>query len=252
MKRLSVIFFFLLMAFLFSCTSQKKLIYFQGTLPQLNADSAFQLRIYPGDILSVNIFTINQEAYPYLSTPADKPASDNRSAYEKGIIVNNQGEIRLPLIGAVNVNGLTISEATSKVETTFKAYIQDPIVTIKKLNFKVTILGEVARPGTYQIANERITLPEALGMAGDLNAFANRQALRIIRHENGLTKDYKVDLTNAADMTAELFYIHPDDIIYVQPLPRRGFANISPSVTVITSILTTAVVVATLIITSTR
>ena len=93
-----------------SCTPQKKLIYFQGQVPSLAESAAYQVRIYPGDILSINIFTINTEAYPYLSVPADKPMSDTRSAYEKGIIVNEAGEVKLPLVGAVSLNGKTITE----------------------------------------------------------------------------------------------------------------------------------------------
>jgi len=91
----------LLLSVLFSCTSQKKLVYFQGNIPQLKESDIYKLRIYPGDILSINIFTINAEAYPYLAVPADKPSSDNRSAYEKGYIVNENGEVKLPLIGSV-------------------------------------------------------------------------------------------------------------------------------------------------------
>ena len=145
-----------------SCTSQKKLVYFQGNLPQINSDSIYTLRIYPGDILSINIFTINSEAFPYLSMPNEKTASDSRSAYEKGYVVNDSGEVKLPLVGKINLKGLTISEATSLMEQRFHEYILDPIISIKKLNFKITVMGEVNRPGTYQILNERATLTEVL------------------------------------------------------------------------------------------
>lgn len=232
-----------------SCTSQKKLIYFQGAIPPLNSDSIYKLKIYPGDILSVNIFTINTEAYPYLSTPNDRTGTDTRSPYEKGTIVNDNGDVKLPLIGLVNLSGLTISEATAAIEARFKEYISDPLVTIKKLNFKVTVLGEVNRPGTYPILNEKVTLPEVLGMAGDLSQFADRKNLRIIREENGKRTDFPVDITQANSLSSSTYYIHPGDIIYIQPVGRRAFQNISPSLTLFTSILTSAIVVVTFIIT---
>jgi polysaccharide export outer membrane protein len=182
----------------------------------------------------------------------DKPVSDNRSPYEKGYVLNDKGEVKLPLIGAVNLAGLTIPAATSLIEEKFKAYISDPIITIKKLNFKVTILGEVNRPGTYQVMNEKATLLEALGLAGDLSTFGDRKSIRIIRTENNVTKDFMVDLTNASSLTTEVYFLHPDDVVYVSPVPRRAFQNISPAVTVFTSILTTAIVVVTFIITTNK
>jgi polysaccharide export outer membrane protein len=228
------------------------LIYFQGAIPVINADSIYKVRLFPGDILSINIFTINAEAYPYLSIPGDRMGADNRSSYEKGYIINGKGEVKLPLVGSVLLKGLTIPEATDTIENKFREFINDPIVTVKKLNFKVTILGEVSKPGTYPVMNEKATLPEVLGMAGDLSQFADRKMLRIIREENNQRKDFFVDLTDAKSLNTETYYIHPDDIIYVQPLPRRAFQNISPSVTLFTSILTTTVVVLTFILTTNK
>lgn len=246
------IFLIIAISVLAGCTSQKKLIYFQGAIPSLKESDAYKLRIYPGDIVSINVFTINTEAYPYLSVPADKPSSDNRSAYEKGYVVNERGEVKLPLVGSVTLTGKTISEATQLLEQKFKDFMEDPIVTLKKLNFKVTVLGEVNRPGTYPILNEHVTLPEVLGMAGDLSIYGDRQHVRIIREENQQTKDFYLDLSSAASLSAETYYLHPDDIVYVQPLKRRAFQNISPSVTIFTSIVTTAVIALTFIITQTK
>ena len=140
--------FFYLLVFFASCTSQKNVIYFQGATPQLQQDPNSKLRIYPGDILAINVFTINAEAYPYLSSGMDKSISDNRSSYEKGFVVNENGELKLPLIGAAHLTGLTIAEAISLLEEKFKVYIDDPIITLKKLNFKVT---KVLRPSGFLV-----------------------------------------------------------------------------------------------------
>ena len=251
MNRIRIIILFFIIAF-GACTSQKKLIYFQGEIPALNSDSLYKARIYSGDILSISIFTINKDAFPYLSVPNDQLGSDNRSDYEKGYMVNEKGEVKLPLIGIILLNGLTISEATLQIEQKFKEFIQDPIVTVKKLNFKITVLGEVNKPGTYEISNEKITLPEAIGMAGDLSQFSDKENLRIIRDENGKRIDFYVNLTDAKSLSASSYYLHPGDILYVSPLRRRAFQNITPSVTVFTSILTTAVVVLTFLYVTTQ
>ncbi len=235
-----------------ACTSQKKLIYFQGAIPSFNTDSIFKIKLGAGDILLINIFTINAEAYPYLSVPVQAEGNDSRSAYEKGYILNDKGEVRLPLVGSISLQGLTIQEAAGKIEERFREFIQDPIVTVKKLNFKVTVLGEVNKPGTYPILNERVTLPELLGMAGDLTQFGDRKNLRIIRDENGKRSDFFVDLTNAQSLSAANYYLHPDDIVYVSPVPRRAFQNINPSITLFASILTSTVVILTFIITTSK
>jgi polysaccharide export outer membrane protein len=236
-----------LFLFLSACTSTKKLIYFQGEIPPATVDSAYKVRIYPLDILQINIFTINTEAYPYFAVASDHGITDNRSPYEKGYVVDDSGMVRLPLIGSVTLNGLTLSEARNTIEKKYREYITDPIVTVKKLNFKVTVLGEVTKPGTYPILNEQATLPEVMGLAGDLTQLADREQVRIIRDEGGVRKDFFIDLTKASSLSAQSYYIHPNDIIYVQPIKRRAFQNINPSVTIFTSLITTTVIVLTYI-----
>lgn len=235
-----------------SCTSTKKQIYFQGQIPALAEAKPFRLTVKPGDILAITVFTINSEAFPYLTSSQEKPVSDTRSAYEKGYLVNEQGEVKLPLIGTVLLKDLTLQEANRLLENKFKTYIDDPIISVKKLNFKITVIGEVAKPGLYPILNEKITLPEILGMAGDLTAFGDRKQIRIIREENNQTKDFLVDITQAASLTPDIYYLHPDDVIYVPPMRRKAFQTLSPSVAILTSLITTTIVALTFIITQTK
>ena len=247
-QKIPVIILFILIA---SCTPQRKLVYFQGQIPSLKQGD-FELKIYPGDILSIYIFTLNSEAFPFLNQPGEKPISDSRSSYERGYVVNENGGLKLPLIGDVALKGLTIREATELLESKFKVYMEDPIVTIRKLNFKVTVLGEVNKPGTYYIMNEKATLPEVLGLAGDLTGFGNRTNVKIIREENNASRQITLDLTSSSSLSAETYFLHPDDIIYVEPNRKRAFQNASPAVTVFTSIITTAVLVFTFIITNNK
>jgi polysaccharide export outer membrane protein len=234
------------------CVPQKEVVYFQGNIPALAQADTFQLRIFKGDILSINVFTTHTDAYPYLAAPADRPASDTRSVYERGYVVRDSGIVTLPLVGNVNVDGLTLKEASQLIEDRFKEYINDPIITLKKLNFKVTVLGEVNKPGLYTIMNERATLPEVLGMAGDLTQLADRTNLRLIRSENGVSNDFTIDLTQSSSLTTSVYFLHPDDIIYVSPTRKRALQNTSPSIIVFTSILTTAAVLITAFVAVTR
>jgi len=238
--------------FLFSCTPQKKLVYFQGTFNTLNDSSAsgyFRLKIIPGDILLINVFTINQEAFPYFNSASDRPVSDTRSPYEKGFIVNARGAIQLPLIGEVNVQNMTMTEAADSIREKLLQFIDDPMVSVKKLNFKITVLGEVTRPGTFNIFNESATLPEVLGLAGDITSFGNRTTVKIIRNDSKTPRVLIVDMTNASTLTMENYFLHPDDIVYIEPVRRRALQNVSTSVTVLASLLTTTVVVLSFILT---
>lgn len=254
MKRLLPLLHLVWIALLFpACTPQRKIVYFQDGMPSaLNQPGAFTLRIYPGDILSINTFSLNSEAFPYLAVPADRPTSDTRSAYEKGYIVAENGDVNLPLAGRVNVQGMTLQEASRAITTKYKEYMDDPLVTVKKLNFKVTVLGEVNKPGTYPVANERITLAEALGYAGDLNTFGDRTCVKVLRSENNQSKEFVVDLTRSSTLTAETWFLHPDDVVYVAPVRRRAFQNINPSVTLFASVISTAIIAVTFFVTQTK
>lgn len=243
----------LVAVFFASCTPQKKLVYFQGNFNAVNDSAAanyFRLKIIPGDILLVNVFTINPEAFPYFNVASEKQASDTRSPYEKGYTVSERGTIEMPLIGEVSVLNMTMTEAANAIKQKLLKFMEEPMVTVKNLNFKITVLGEVAHPGTFNVYNETVTLPEALGLAGDISAFGNRTAVKIIRNNAKTPQVLLVDMTNAQSLTLENYYLHPNDIIYVEPLKRRALQNISPAVTLLTSLLTTTIVVLSFIITN--
>ena len=254
LRPVKYLFNLLLILFLVSsCTPQKKLVYFQGNFNAVNDSSSanyFKLKIIPGDILLINVFTINPEAFPYFNVVSEKQSSDTRSPYEKGYTVSERGTIEMPLIGEINLANMTMTEASDAVKSKLKQFMDAPIVVVKKLNFKITVLGEVARPGTFDIFKESITLPEALGLAGDISPFGNRTNLKIIRSNAKTPQVLAVDMTHAASLTLENYYLHPNDVIYVEPLKRRALQNISPAVTLLTSLLTTTVVVLSFIITN--
>ena len=186
---------------------------------------------------------------PGISTSIDKQVIDNRSAYEKGFIVDKNGNLDLPLIGTVHLAGLNLMDAKDTLINRFKQFVDDPVVVLKKLSFKITLLGEVNKPGLYYIPNEKMTFAEALGLAGDLTNFADRTQLKIFRKsESGRVNELNFDLTKTDILAIENRYIQQDDIIYARPVKRRALANVSPGLVVITSIISTMAIVISLII----
>jgi polysaccharide export outer membrane protein len=177
---------------------------------------------------------------------------DNRPPYEKGIMVDRDGFIELPLAGKINVSGLSIIQARDSVAARFSQYMDDPVVMLKKISFKITVLGEVNKPGLFYISNEKISMLEAIGLAGDLTYFGNRKEVRVIRQTGDGYKEIMVDLTTKQPLNSEVAYLYPDDVVYVKPIRRRGTATISPTVAVITSILATLTLISSVILRETN
>ena len=224
-----------------SCISLKKTVYLQDSDSTATSGKMpdFVLKIHPNDILSIQVFTINTEAFPGIASTVDKQIIDNRSPYEKGFVLDRSGFVELPLIGKINLAELSIADARDSLVKRFEQYMDDPIVVLKKLSFKVTVLGEVNKPGLYYIPNEKITMLEAIGMAGDLTPFGNRKEIKVVRQTPEGYKEIMVDITTKAPLNSEVAYMYPDDVIYIQPIKRRSSTTISPTVAIVTSILAT-------------
>jgi polysaccharide biosynthesis/export protein len=232
-----------------SCVPLKKIQYIQDEQGNTSAGKLpdFVLTINPGDILSIQLFTINAEAFPGIASTIDKQVIDNRSSYEKGFVVDNEGMVELPMVGKVRLSGLSLTAARDTLSGRFGYYIDEPVVVVKKLSFKITLLGEVSRPGLYYIPNEKISFFEALGLAGDLTYYGNRKTIKVIRKAGDSYREIHVDLTTKQPLSSEVTYLHPDDVVYVAPVKRRGTATLSPTVAVVTSVVATLTLVMSLI-----
>ncbi|MEI6815218.1 MAG: polysaccharide biosynthesis/export family protein [Bacteroidota bacterium] len=239
---------FFLMALLFSCTPIRQVIYFQqgndSVAVKKNTDTAnnvFELRIYPSAILAINVFTVNSEAIAYF-TPIGPIPADPRSGYERGFVVDPDGFVDVPMIGSVKLSGLTLKEAKDTLTRRLKNYIQEPVIAVKLLSFKFTVLGEVNKPGQYFVSQEKITFPEALGVAGDLTAYGRRTNIKLIRSVGKNPMVYTIDLTTRQVLSPEFAYVYPEDVIYVEPVKRKNFLTEAPAISIVTSITTTAIV----------
>jgi len=231
---LKILFVVLLTLSLFSCKTAEKTLYFQGELSQQNIQlhEKFIPLIRMNDLLEIKLTASNDEAVKML-TP-EIPNARSTMTYSSGgvakggFLVNSLGEIELPFIGKFIVANRGREEVENEIEKKLSEYIQDPIVQIQIINFKVTILGDVKTPGTYNVPNEKITIIELVGIAGDLNISGKRKEVKIMREENGVLKEYNVDLTQKNIFNQNTYFLQQNDIIYVKPnRAKLSNANVS-------------------------
>lgn len=214
-----------------SCVSTKKLIYMQGvnTIPEdsLRELQNYELRIQPDDQLAISINSKNEELImPFnnnLLIGSGNTNGGSQANSQAGITyfqVNKEGYIHFPILGDLKVQGLTRNDIGKMIESKLIAgsYVKDPSVSVKLMSFKVTVLGEVSNPGVKQLSGERLTILEALGMAGDLQPSGQRENILVLREEGGQRKTYTVNLTNARSvLESPCYYLQQNDVVYVQP-----------------------------------
>lgn len=211
-----LIFLLIILSSLSSCKLREKTVYFS----KVNADTTAQnisetqnlIKLKEDDFISVMVYELDKESVAQfnLFTP---PGSE----VVVGYIIDRTGCINLPVIGKVKVSGLYKDEAVQLIESKLKTYFNNPTVQINILNFKVTILGEVNLPGSYNIKDERITILEAIGKAGDLKITGVRKNVLVIREEDGKKNEYRVDLTSKDVFKSPVYYLKQNDVVYVEP-----------------------------------
>jgi polysaccharide biosynthesis/export protein len=237
-----------------ACTPLEEMVYLQDkeeakdSIPTVIPIPDYTLIIQSQDVLSIQLFTVNTEAFPGIASTIDKQAIDNRSQYEKGFVVDSNGFVDLPLIGSVKLSGLSILAAKEFLVKRFEEYMDDPVVIVKHLSFKITVLGEVRDPGLYYVENEKISIMEALGLAGDVTYYGDREEVKVVRKVGDNYKEMTIDLTGKDMLTSEASYLHPDDVVYVKPLKKRNFTNLAPSVGIVTSVVVALSLILTVVI----
>jgi len=176
-------------------------------------------KIQNGDILGINVNSINQEAASVFNTSTNRVngAAPDAVSPVYGFKVDGSGNVQLPLVGDMKVVGMTTDQVAKQLSTNLLPYLKSPIVNIRVLNFKVSILGDVLRPNVYNIQNERININEAISLAGDLNITANRKNVLLVREEDGNRTYYTIDLTKKDLFSSPYYYLHNNDVIYVDP-----------------------------------
>lgn len=210
-----LIIFLLIATSLSSCVSRKRIIYFQDLEEQkgLLLDIQNSFRIQPNDLISIVVSAYNPESVMPFNSIHEGTSGATPQAY----LTAEDGTIEFPVLGNIKVAGLKRSELSEMLVARISEYVINPIVTIRVLNFKISVLGEVNSPGSFSADGERLTIPEALAMAGDLSIYGKRENILIIR-DNGGKREYEyLDLRNSDILNSEYYYLQQNDVVYVEP-----------------------------------
>ena len=215
----------------YSCVSPKSIVYFQGDTLRYSVDTirqSYTPTVQPNDLLSIVIGSLSPESDVIFNVPNQYTTSSmsygnsgGSRQQSLGYLVDNEGNIEMPLVGKVHIQDLKAQVAADTIRQRLLRFLREPTVTIRSLNFKVSVLGEVNRPAVYVVPDEKITLPEMLSLAGDLTIYGRRDNITIIREENGLRQYAKVDLTSRDIFDSPYYYLHKNDMVYIEPVKAR-------------------------------
>lgn len=210
-----------------SCNASKKVAYIQGAgeddmSEYMQSTPLYDAKIMPKDLLTITVSATDPEAVkpfnltvPSLTTGTSTYSQPSLQAY----LVDNNGQINFPVIGLITLSGLTKSEAEQKVTGLLSKYLKEqPVVTVKFVNYKISVIGEVARPNTFTIVNEKVNIFEALAMAGDMTIWGKRENVKIIREDvSGNKKVVVLNLNDPSVIYSPFYYLQQNDVVYVEP-----------------------------------
>jgi polysaccharide export outer membrane protein len=251
---------FLFVLLFFSCAPRKELVYYQNIdrLPTAKSNT-YEVTIQPDDLLMIIVSAEDPEIAAPFNLKSVSASSPNKQEAVRGqetmqlYLVDANGTIDFPVLGKLKVGGLTRSAVLQLFQEKIGAYIKNPIINLRIMNFKVSVQGEVVAPGTYTIDSERITLIEALSKARDLTIYGKRNNILIIREIDGVKSYNRVDITQADFINSPFYYLAQNDVVYVEPNKNRiNAAAVGPNTGVIISVTSLLITIITLIISTTN
>ncbi|MEJ6981370.1 polysaccharide biosynthesis/export family protein [Pedobacter sp. P351] len=203
-----------------ACSPRRNLVYFSDLSEKSDEKSIIlndiEPKIQESDLLNITINTPSKESNMLFAFNSSNPA--NNETYEKeGYRVNTRGEINFPVIGITNLKGLTIEQAQDMIALKLEKYVKSSIVTVQFLNFRITVIGEVNKPETFTVSNEKVDLLQALGMAGDMTPYGKRENVLVIRKVDGKRTMVRMNLNKQEIFQSPYFYLKQNDVVYVEP-----------------------------------
>jgi polysaccharide biosynthesis/export protein len=205
--------------FLVSCVDTRQATYFNGVndgtiTTQTPVPESI---IRPNDLLSITVTSLNATATEIFNTPNTAGSQPGQGV--AGYLVNSDGSIQFPMLGSIKASGFTKEQLKESIRKsiTDRQLLKDPIVNIRYLNFRVTVLGEVRNPTVLTIPNEKVSLLEAIGLAGDLTIYGKRENVLIVREENGQKLIKRINLNSSELLSSPYYYLKSDDVVYVEP-----------------------------------
>ena len=264
-KLVSVVALFVLL--LGACSVPKDVVYFQGvdalTPEQVSKmNQAYTSKICPDDLLTITVTAwdptvvtpFNPPVYAYATQGETTTVS---SGQLRTYLVDQEGDINFPVLGKIHVAGLTKQQLSDKMQEMISPYVKDALVNVQIVNYKVTMMGEVSRPGAISLKNDRLSILDAIGQVGDLTINANRKNILVIRDNNGEKEFARLDITEPDIFTSPYYYLQQNDVVYVEPNnAKKRNARYSQaqqySITVFSSILSAVSVITTVILAITK
>ena len=237
MKHYYLNFFLILAVVISSCTPYHNSAYFQGLDRNSGVshkiDNFSPLTVQTGDELSLDIKSLNPDASAMFNTSGGGGSASAGSTGGSpagggsGYLVDKNGEIDLPLVHKLKVAGMTIEEVQNAIQKAIAQYFKDITLTVHLMNFKITIIGDVEKPDIYSIENDRISIPQALSLAGDVTPSAKRDNILLIREINGQRQYVNIDITSSKLFDSPYYYMKNNDMLYVEE-GRGKFINVNP------------------------
>ncbi len=213
-----------------SCVPQKKMLYLQvkdetDTITTYQNERKIEYKVQPGDNLFIRVVTLDERTTLLLNplSTGSNNISNDASVYLNSYNISEKGYLDFPMLGEVYVKDLSTEQITAKLQDQLRTYMKEFIVVVKLVNFNITMLGEVQRPGQYKIYQDNINIFEAVSMASDLTDFANRNKVAIIRQTKTGSEVVYVDMTQRDILASDYYYLKPNDIVYVQPVKGKQF-----------------------------
>jgi polysaccharide export outer membrane protein len=223
-----------LLAIIFSlltgCVTQKDLEYMQAKEKNTKTYNEAEMPDYklkPNDELYIQVSSLDEAASNVFANGSDQQSTGTIDPYGASLLsysIDKSGFLFLPVIGKVPVNGRTLSEVSTILTDSLSHILSQPMVTVKLVNRYISVLGYVARPGHFPYSQEKITIYDAIGLAGDITVYGDRREIILTRNENGKNTIKHIDLTSPEILGSESYYLRPNDMIYVKPLKKRFWA----------------------------
>lgn len=217
-----------------SCIPQKRIVYLQDKNPEDTLTKFFrekvpEYKIQPGDNLYIKVHSLDEKTFSFFnntggSSQSTQYLSNDISVYLNSYTVSDLGFVDFPFVGEIKVQNLTIDETKDLIQEIINKFLIETTITVKLVNYKITMVGEVRRPGEYSVYQENINIFEAISMAGDLTDYANRNEVALVRQTKNGAVIHRIDLTDNKILESEYYYLMPNDILYIKPLKGKQFA----------------------------
>lgn len=225
----------------FSCKPKENMVYMEkdtsGFENQVKQAVFEGSHLQTGDLLDIKVTAFDEFAVRPFNLESKNQVNyskvlpnQNAQKESEGYLVDSEGYIVFPVLGKIFVQGMTMSQLRKDLEDRLLEYLTDPMVSIRQLNFNITVLGEVKKPGQYNSPSDKVTVLQALGMAGDMTDNGDRTNVKLVRHENGIDNTYMIDFSDKNITSSPYYYMQQNDVLYVQPDENKKIAaNVNPN-----------------------